>query len=164
MTRHSRLATRDSCATAYGFTLIELLVVIAIIGILASVTIASISGARGRARDAERVSEVGQIALAIELYYDACKEYPASLSTSASNCPGSSGVTFGDFITTIPTDPRNTSPYVYVYKTDGTHSQFVVRAVLETNAAALQDDLDGGNVLGIGCNESATNFYYCVGS
>ncbi len=53
-----------------GFTLIELLLVIAIIGILVSIVLANLNVARQKARDAQRVSDLGQIQLALEYYYD----------------------------------------------------------------------------------------------
>ena len=61
-----------------GFTLIELLVVIAIIGVLASVVLASLNSARAKSRDARRRTDINQLRLALELYYDANGSYPLS--------------------------------------------------------------------------------------
>ena len=52
-----------------GFTLIELLVVIAIIGTLSGIVLVSMGGARSRARDANRQSDMRQIVSAQEMYY-----------------------------------------------------------------------------------------------
>lgn len=59
-----------------AFTLIELLVVIAIIGILSSVVLASLSGARESARDNAKVQEVEQMQTALELYHEDNGHYP----------------------------------------------------------------------------------------
>lgn len=61
-----------------GFTLIELLVVIAIIGLLSSVTLASLESAREKGRDAKRASDVRHIQQALSLFYDDNGHYPIS--------------------------------------------------------------------------------------
>lgn len=85
-----------------GFTLIELLVVIAIIGILSSVVLASLNSAREKSRDAKRVSDIKQLQLALELYFDSNGEYPAALTDLSPT-----------FIPSDPLDPLDDTAYVY---------------------------------------------------
>ena len=60
-----------------SFTLIELLVVVAIIGLLLSIVLVSLNNARMKARDARRISDMRQIRLALEMYYNTYGRYPS---------------------------------------------------------------------------------------
>lgn len=61
-----------------AFTLIELLVVIGIIGVLASITIAALSGAGNKGRSSKAKSMIETIKLAIENYSNDFGDYPPS--------------------------------------------------------------------------------------
>ena len=97
--------------TKKGFTLIELLVVIAIIGILSSVVLASLSTARQKSRDAKRISDLGQIQLALELFFDANQSYPrtAHVASTATMEGGVIALTNAGFLPQTPVPPAGGS-------------------------------------------------------
>lgn len=72
-----------------GFTLIELLVVIAIIGLLSSVVLASLNGARIKARDAQRMEDIHQIDTAIQLYISSTGHAPYLVGLTGDDCSAS---------------------------------------------------------------------------
>ncbi|MDP3958451.1 MAG: type II secretion system protein [bacterium] len=135
--------------TKRGFTLIELLVVIAIIGILSSVVLASLNSARMKSRDARRVADLKQLQLALELYYDANRNYPLALSTANLVTPG--------YISAIPNDPSTGVPYGYAALGSGsTCSSYHMWATLEQDPNTL-DDNDADAAAGTVCTGGGTD-------
>jgi len=61
-----------------GFTLVELLVVMAILGILSSIAFGQYRNSQKKARDAQRQSDLSNIARALEMYYNDNGTYPLS--------------------------------------------------------------------------------------
>ena len=129
--------------TQKGFTLVELLVVIAIIGILSSVVLASLNTARAKGRDAKRVSDLNQIRVALELFFNdqPAASYPASLNELA----GTAGY--------LPVVPEGPTGDLYLYSVPGIAAPFLayhLRIALEEGAnAALRSDADCSSAGGV---------------
>lgn len=71
---------RDRRSVAAGFTLIEILIVVAIIAILSALLFPAFKSARERGHQTTCMSNLHQIGLAVQMYRNDEKRYPASLA------------------------------------------------------------------------------------
>ena len=115
-----------------GFTLIELLVVIGILAMLSALLVPNFMGARERARDAQRKSDLKQIQKALEMYRQDQTLYPTATSGRFGTCGSSfsSGSTI--YMNKIPCDPLAPTPYYY--SPNNTNLTFQLCACLENKA------------------------------
>jgi prepilin-type N-terminal cleavage/methylation domain-containing protein len=135
-----------------GFTLVELLTVIFIIGVLASVVLVGGGTQLAKARDAEKITDVQELVLTLELYYNSCREYPATIVLDTDNgC--ASGVDLGDFMRTIPAT-------AFDYGVDTNNADYVIGVTLERSDRVLQDDVDGTDVYDVNCEDD--DLRYCA--
>lgn len=93
--------------TIAGFTLVEMVVVIAIFGILTTMVLTAVGGARNRARDARIISNVNQIRSFAEILYGRQGNY-AGLTCGANNGAA------------VPTDMQSVCTDIFSQINDGT--------------------------------------------
>jgi len=128
-----------------GFTLVELLVVISILTMVTALLFPNFMGARQRARDAERKSDLQQIQKALELYkmdqnppaYPTTGAFGVSLCnqcwSSGANCTGNV------YMRKFPCDPGSTVPSPYIYTRGSNPLSYTLSSCLE-NAADPDKD------------------------
>lgn len=160
-----------------GFTLVELMVTIGIMALLTGIITANLTSSRKKARDAKRISDVGQIQLALELVFDRCNAYPAITGSGATQtigtanvCTTSSGtnISMSTFLSPIPTPPTGTTQTVYTYAINAAATDYVLKATLEGYSEVLKDDFDD-SIYSVACGTAANGqgtaeLDYCVTS
>ena len=119
-----------------GFTLIELLLVLAIIGVLTSFLLANLIGAKARARDAQRKSDLRQIQAAMEMYRADKGNYPTNAEMTCSQTL-QDAATGAVYMQKIPCDPLNTAQSYSYNRTSLSTYDFV--ACLENGNDSQRD-------------------------
>lgn len=131
-----------------AFTLIELLVVIAIIGILSTMAVVALQGARAKARDAKRITDIRQMQTALELYFNDWNSYPSAVTAGASIGTGSD-----IYMLTVPTGPTPadgdcvSSAYSYQQLSGG--GSYYLQFCLSGNVGSLGSGIKCASPLGI---------------
>ena len=140
-------------SSSKGFTLLELLVVIGIIGLLASILVVNLTGARRRARDTKRVADVRVLQTAAEDYYGKNGKYPTTIGDLVT----------GTQIPIWPLDPlapsgtictgNSDNCYWYAYfDVSGTPQSYHIGASFEDSGSPLlNQDRDCNSTNGSGC-------------
>lgn len=137
-----------------GFTLIELLVVISIIGILISLSVFGLQGARESSRDARRKIDLETIRSGLEIYKSDCDSYPTTLTEPlVGNGEVSSCAVSNTYIQAIPTDPLSPESS-YSFSSDGV--TYRICATLE-QAPSPAIDTTGCGSCTTTCNYKVTN-------
>lgn len=144
----------------FGFTLVELLVVISIIGILTMIGAVAYSGAQKKARDTQRKTEIDALSKALIMYYNDNGVFPdlgvEELTTEGVGLTGPGGIVY---MAEIPVDPKNESPYLYVYKYTNTPKKVFNLFVNLENKSDSQCVSPGYSVASVG-----VSFCYGVSS
>jgi prepilin-type N-terminal cleavage/methylation domain-containing protein len=141
-----------------GFTLVELLVVIAIIGLLSTVAVVSMNGARVKARDAKRLSDVRQVQSALEVFYSVNDYYPRYDGGGSVACGGAWAVNANVYkpcwddlasklspYMRLPDDPKNPATDLdYQYETLKSGQGYIFMMLPENASLGGGDGCYGG--------------------
>jgi len=164
-----KIKTFEGATGNGGFTLIEMLIVIAVIAILAGVVLTGVSGFQASARDTRRIGDLRNLQNYLELFFNKCGNYPVSGDGTCGTVGSEGSLTATELQTAllsvtsqVPKDP-GTNGYEYGYSADGL--SYVLKATLEKENKALQDDIDGSPYGNVDCGtQGSSEREFCIQS
>lgn len=99
-------------ASRRGFTLIELVVVLFVMAILISIGLQAANKVQMRARDAQRISDIGQLKHVLGLFFSTYDRYP----DSANICHNPDNGGWNDSYYTSSSPPTCLAPHQFIYE------------------------------------------------
>lgn len=156
---HYNLALSREASAKWGFTLIEVLMVIVIIGILATLSMVSLTSARGKAVDVKRLSDVQQMQYALDRFFEDTGSYPPNIDfipgTAFSNPVNPSKM----YLDKIPENPSpkagGVCPEEYKYQQGTDGRSYVLTYCLLSKVSDLSPGVCSA-MPGIICTQSTT--------
>lgn len=130
-----------------AFTLVEILIVSTVIGLVTIFSVVNGQTQLQKTRDAVRKSNIDQIKLAIEEYYQDKECYPQALPTCGNSFQDGSKV----IIDSIPCDPTEKLSYTYVPETSNCPKSYQLYATLEYKNDGIIDKIGCRNGCGPEC-------------
>ncbi|MBD3282458.1 MAG: hypothetical protein GF387_02505 [Candidatus Portnoybacteria bacterium] len=117
-------------------------------------------------RDVRRISDLRQVALALEMYYDnnTSTGYPGTDDTESWSAL-ERALEAGGYMKQVPSDPGTGS---YFYYPGNNNTTYILGATLENNDnTVLRTDVDYANIKGVAvpsgaCNDTSGNPQYCI--
>ncbi len=134
-----------------AFTMVELLIVVSIIAIILTMAIFSFNNTREDSRNSQRVSDIKQVQLALEKYYNDNGSYPSEL-TFGQSLIGSSGKIYMDNVPTNPNprDDGDCSDSEYQYSYNSSNKTYQITFCISRNMEGLTAGIKLATPTGIG--------------
>lgn len=152
-----------------GFTLMELLIVIVLLGFLIAMGMASFKSSQTKSRDSRRKSDLHQIMIALETYFNDKGRYPSDSADGkimgcgtgdSQECPW--GGQFSDangtiYMVTLPDDPGLGKRYFYdVSGALRTTYQLYARLENKEDISVAKSGSDPGKYVNVFCDDGSS--------
>lgn len=161
-----------------GFTVLELLVVLGILTILVAMVLTGLNSARRQSDDERKVANLRTVALGLQEYFNACRQYPvnidpSTLDSTTAACSDIPGNKIGDIVTGAKDLKFNQSgsPYFYVALTSTVGSNqctnYHMWTTLTGNTSGLLSQRSGKSepyTIVVASPTSPVNLSVCTGS